>query len=129
MYSEEILKHFLKPQNVGSIEDADGFGVGHGGEKCPEDLAHFWIRVEGDRLVEVKHHTRGCPVAIAASSVTAVMATGKTLQEALEIREKEVAQALGDMPERKLDSIVGPRALRAAIEDYLAKSKGEKRKT
>ncbi|MBC7261618.1 MAG: iron-sulfur cluster assembly scaffold protein [Chloroflexi bacterium] len=121
MYSTEILKHFQKPQHVGSIENADGFGVGHGGAKCPEDLAHFWIRVEGNRLVEVKHRTRGCPVAIAASSATAVMATGKTVEEALQITEDKVAQVLGEMPERKLDSIVGPRALRAAIEDYLTK--------
>lgn len=123
MYSAEILKHFQKPQNVGSIENADGFGIGHGGDKCPEDLVHFWIRVEGDRLVEVKHRTRGCPVAIAASSATTVMATGKTIEEALQITEDKVAQALGEMPERKLDSIVGPRALRAAIDDYMAKRK------
>lgn len=129
MYSAEILKHFQKPQNVGSIENADGFGIGHGGEKCPEDLAHFWIRVEGDRLVEVKHRTRGCPVAIAASSMTAMMAQGKTLQEAQQITEGKVAQALGEMPERKLDSIVGPRALRAAIEDYLANMESVTRKT
>nr|MBC7245554.1 iron-sulfur cluster assembly scaffold protein [Chloroflexota bacterium] len=123
MYSTEILKHFQHPQNVGSIENADGFGIGHGGDKCPEDVAHFWIRVEGDRLIEVKHRTRGCPVAIAASSATTVMATGQTIEEALQITEDKVAQALGEMPERKLDSIVGPRALRAAIEDYLAKRK------
>jgi len=122
MYNERILQHFQNPHNVGDIRDADGFGKGSGGEHCPEDLAYFWIRVEGDRLVEVKQKTRGCPVAIAASSVTGVLAEGKTLQEAERITEEAVAAVLGDMPERKLDSIVGPRALQAAIADYRAKS-------
>ena len=118
MYSEEILKHFQDPQNVGAIEDADGFGEGHGGDKCPEDLTHFWIRVVDGVIVEVKQRTRGCPVAIAASSVTSVLARGKTVDQAQQISEKEVAAALGEMPERKLDSIVGPKALHAAIADY-----------
>ncbi len=118
MYSEEILKHFQNPQNVGAMEDADGFGQGTGGKKCPEDVAHFWIRVTQGRIAEVKQKTRGCPVAIAASSLTSVLAEGKTLEEAQQITEEKVAQVLGEMPERKLDSIVGPRALQAAIADY-----------
>ena len=122
MYSDEIIKHFQDPQNVGAIENADGFGEGHGGDKCPEDLSHFWIRVRDGRIVEVKQKTRGCPVAIAASSVTSVLAEGKTLEQAEQISEKDVAEALGEMPERKLDSIVGPKALRAAIADYHKRS-------
>lgn len=121
MYSEEILKHFQNPQNVGAIDNADGFGKGTGGEKCPEDVAYFWIRVAQGRIVEVRQKTRGCPVAIAASSLTSVLAEGKTLEEARRITEEKVAQVLGEMPERKLDSIVGPRALQAAIEDYQVK--------
>ena len=124
MYSEEVLEHFADPQNVGSLEDADGFGVGSGGENCPEDLAHFWIRVSNGRIAKVKQKTRGCPVAIAASSATSLLAQGRTLEEARQITEEEVALALGDMPERKLDSIVGPRALRAAIDDYLGRHGG-----
>jgi len=120
MYSAEVIKHFQQPQNVGSIENADGFGEGHGGEKCPEDLAHFWIRVVDGRIVEVKQKTRGCPVAIAASSVTSVLAMDKTVEEALQITEERVAEVLGELPERKLDSIVGPVALRAAIAHYRA---------
>jgi NifU-like protein involved in Fe-S cluster formation len=123
MYSDQILKHFQDPQCVGAMENADGFGQSTGGEKCPEDLAHFWIRVVDGRVVEVKQRTRGCPVAIAASSVTAALAQEKTVREAMKITEEQVAQLLGDMPERKLDSIVGPRALQAAIADYLARSK------
>ena len=126
MYSEKILQHFQNPHNVGEIKDADGLGKATGGEHCPEDLAYFWIRVDGDRLVEVKQKTRGCPVAIAASSVTGALAEGKTVQEAEQISEQVVAAALGEMPERKLDSSVGPRALQAAIADFRAKAVTEK---
>jgi nitrogen fixation NifU-like protein len=124
MYGDEILKHFQNPQCVGAIEEADGFGQAAGGEQCPEDVAHFWIRVVDGRVVEVKQRTRGCPVAIAASSMTAVLAQDKTVHDALLITEGQVALLLGEMPERKLDSIVGPRALHAAVEDYLARRAG-----
>jgi nitrogen fixation NifU-like protein len=122
VYSDEILQHFQHPHNVGEIVGADGFGQATGGEHCPEDLAYFWIKVDGERLVEVKQKTRGCPVAIAASSVTGLLAEGKTLQEAESITTETVAALLGDMPERKLDSIVGPKALQAAVADYRAKA-------
>jgi nitrogen fixation NifU-like protein len=122
MYSDQILQHFQHPHNVGEIAEADGFGTATGGERCPEDLAYFWIRVDGDRLAEVKQKTRGCPVAIAASSVTCALAEGKTLPEAERITTEVVAGQLGEMPERKLDSIVGPKALQAAIADYRART-------
>jgi len=121
MYSDKILQHFMNPHNVGEIANADGFGKATGGEHCPEDLAYFWIRVDGERLAEVRQKTRGCPVAIAASSVTGALAEGKTLEEAEHISTEAVAALLGDMPDRKLDSIVGPKALQAAIADYRAK--------
>jgi nitrogen fixation NifU-like protein len=126
MYSEKILQHFQHPHNVGEIARADGFGKATGGEHCPEDLAYFWIRVEGERLAEVKQKTRGCPVAIAASSATGFLAEGKTLQEAERITSEVVAALLGEMPERKLDSIVGPKALQAAIADYRARTATKK---
>jgi len=118
LYSEEVLEHFRNPQNVGAIEDADGFGQAGGGPKCPEDVTYFWIRVSDGRLVEVKHKTMGCPVAIASSSITSAMAEGKTIQEALSITPQDVIEALGGIPERKMDSNLGLRALRRAIENY-----------
>ena len=123
MYSKQILEHFRNPRNVGKIENADGFGEAGDGPHCPEDLACFWIRVADGRIAEVKHKTLGCPVAIAASSMTSVMAQGKTLTEALQITPEMVAQALGGIPERKADSTVGPEALRQAIADYWARRK------
>jgi nitrogen fixation NifU-like protein len=124
MYSEKVLEHFLDPQNVGTIENAEGFGKGSGAPGCPEDVAYLWIRVVGDRIVEVKHKTLGCPVAIAASSMTSVMTEGKTLAEALQITEETVVQALGGIPERKADSIVAVEALHQAIADCQAKGDG-----
>lgn len=123
MYSEQILDHFRNPRNVGSIENTDGFGKAGGGPHCPEDLAYFWIRVANGRIVEAKHKTLGCPVAIAASSMTSVMAEGKTLAEALQITPEKVAEALGGIPERKADSTVGPEALRQAIAEYQTRRK------
>jgi nitrogen fixation NifU-like protein len=73
--------------------------------------------VSDGRLVEVKHKTMGCPVAIASSSITSVMAEGKTIQEALNITPQAVVEALGGVPERKMDSNLGPHALRRAIEN------------
>ena len=122
MYSKPVLEHFQRPQNVGEIKDADGFGKATGGEHCPEDLAHFWIKVSEGRIVEIRQKTRGCPVAIAASSVTTTLAIGKTLEEAESLSLESVAQQLGELPERKLDSIVGPKALKAAIADYRARA-------
>ena len=123
MYSEQILKHFQQPRNVGQIDNADGFGQASGGEHCPEDLAYFWIRVQGGRIAEVRQKTRGCPVAIAASSITTVLAEGKSLDEALRISSADVVKALGEVPDRKLDSIVGPQALHAAVENYRARQR------
>ncbi len=121
MYSKEVLEHFVNPRNVGQIDQADGFGQANGGGDCPEDLAHFWIRVVDGRIAEVKQKTRGCPVAIAASSLTSELADGKTLDEAQQITDLQVSEALGEVSDRKLDSIVGPRALKAAIADYASK--------
>jgi len=121
MYTQKVIEHFLHPRHVGTIENADGFGKAGGGPRCPEDLAYVWIRVARGRIVEIKHKTLGCPVAIAASSVTCEMAQGKTLAEALQITPEVVIEALGGVPERKADSTVGPKALHKAIADYQAK--------
>jgi len=121
MYSKKVLEHFLHPRHVGTIGNADGFGKAGGGPRCPDDLAYFWIRVTDGRIAEVRHKTLGCPVAIAASSMTSAMAQGRTLTEALQITPEIVAEALGGISERKADSTVGLEALRRAIADYRAK--------
>jgi len=98
VYSKQILEHFRNPRNVGKVENADGFGEAGGGPHCPEDLACFWIRVADGRIAEVKHKTLGCPVAIAASSMTSVMAQGETLTEALQIHARDGGAGTGWHP-------------------------------
>ncbi|HUW08349.1 MAG TPA: iron-sulfur cluster assembly scaffold protein, partial [Anaerolineae bacterium] len=117
------MEHFLRPRHVGTIQNPDGYGEAGGGARCPEDLAHVRIRVAGGRLVEVKHKTLGCPVAIAASSLTCEMALGRTLAQAWEITRESIIEALGDMPEHKTDSVVAPAALQRAIADYQQKER------
>lgn len=126
MYSEQVLTHFKDPKNVGVIEDPDGKGRAGGGPKCPEDLAYVWIRVKDGRIIDIKHKTQGCPFAIASSSVTTEMAKGKRIEEAFEMEREVVAKALGEIPTRKLDSIVAPGALRKAILDYRSRQSDEK---
>lgn len=118
MYSEKVLEYFIHPSSVGTIENADGFGQAGGGPHCPEDVAYIWIQVENGRIVDARHKTIGCPVAIAASCMTCDLAKGKLLEEALEITPEQVAGELGGIPEDKKDSSVGPLALQKAIADY-----------
>lgn len=127
MYSEEVLAHFKDPKNVGVIENPDGKGKAGGDPKCPEDLAYIWIRVEDGLIEDVKHKTQGCPFAIASSSVTTEMVKGKSLEEAIQIDREVVAKTLGEIPARKLDSIVAPQALKKAVSDYQSRQSDEKR--
>lgn len=120
IYTPTLLEHFSEPRHVGVLQDSDAFGQGGGGPRCPEDMAHVWIKVRDGRIVDIAHRTMGCPVAIASSSMTCTLALGKTLEEALEIDRQAVVEALGGVPDRKLDSIVAPAGLRQAIESYRA---------
>lgn len=117
-YTSTVMEHFANPRHVGTLEEADAVGQGGGGPRCPEDMAHVWIRVEGGRIAEIRHKTMGCPVAISSSSITCTLAEGRTLEEAMEITPEVVNEALGGVPEGKVDSIVAPEALHRAIEAY-----------
>jgi len=123
-YSEKVMDHFLNPRNVGKIEDADG--IGEVGNPVCGDMMTFYIKVKDNRIVDVKFQTFGCGAAIAVSSMVSEMAKGKTIEEALKITNKKVAEELGGLPKNKLHcSNLGADALRKAIEDYL-KKKGKK---
>jgi len=120
MYSEKVMDHFMHPRNVGTIEDADG--VGEVGNPVCGDMMTFYIKVNGDRLDDVKFQTFGCGAAIAVSSMVSEMAMGKTLDEAMEITNRAVADELEGLPTNKLHcSNLGADALHKAIEDYRAK--------
>ncbi|NTU49093.1 MAG: Fe-S cluster assembly scaffold protein NifU [Syntrophobacteraceae bacterium] len=117
MYSEKVMEHFSNPRNVGEMGDADG--IGEVGNPVCGDMMTFYIRVEGDRIVDVKFKTFGCVAAISVSSMVSEMAKGKTLSEARAITNKSVAEALDGLPKEKLHcSNLGAEALTKAIEDY-----------
>jgi nitrogen fixation protein NifU and related proteins len=117
MYSEKVMEHFSNPKNVGEIKDADG--IGEVGNPVCGDMMSFYIKVEDDRIVDVKFKTFGCVAAISVSSMVSEMAMGKTLQEAKLITNKDVAEALQGLPKEKMHcSNLGAEALSKAIEDY-----------
>ncbi|MCL4370987.1 MAG: Fe-S cluster assembly scaffold protein NifU [Chloroflexi bacterium] len=121
MYSDLVMEHFSNPRNVGEIADADGVGV-EGNPVCG-DVMKIYIRVQGGRIADVKFKTFGCGAAIATSSMVTEMVKGKTLDEAMEISNRAVAEALGGLPPVKMHcSNLAADALHRAIEDYKSKN-------
>jgi len=121
-YSEKVMQHFMNPHNVGEIKGADG--IGEIGNPVCGDMMTFYIKVKDNRLDDVKFKTFGCGAAIAVSSMVSDIAKGKTLEEALKITNKDVANELGGLPKNKMHcSNLGADALHAAIKDYIKKTK------
>ena len=117
MYSEKVMEHFTNPRNVGEISDADG--VGTVGNPVCGDVMKIFIKVEDDHLEDIKFKTFGCGAAIATSSMVTEMAKGRSLEEALKISNKTVAEALDGLPPQKMHcSNLAADALHAAIEDF-----------
>ncbi len=124
MYSERVIDHFSNPRNAGAIEDADG--IGEVGNPVCGDMMTFYIKVNDDKLTDVKFKTFGCVAAIAVSSIVSEMAKNKTLKEAKAITRKAVAQALDGLPKEKMHcSNLGAKALAEAIRDYEEKKSGK----
>src|SRR4030043_2300454 len=121
IYSEKVMDHFMHPRNVGEIAEADG--VGEVGNPICGDMMTFYIKVKDNRLEDVKFQTFGCGAAIAVSSMTSEMAKGKTLEEAVKITPRLVAQELEGLPKNKFHcSNLGAQALTKAIRDYATKN-------
>ncbi len=124
VYSEKVIDHFMNPRNVGEIENPDG--VGEVGNPVCGDMMTFNIKVKNNRLDDVKFKTFGCGAAIAVSSMVSEMAKGKTLEEAMKITPRSVADELEGLPKQKFHcSNLGAQALNKAIQDYLNKKKKE----
>ncbi len=122
-YSEKVMEHFRNPRNVGEMENPDG--IGHVGNPVCGDIMELYIKVENNTIVDAKFMTFGCGAAIATSSMVTEMVKGKSIEEALEISNRAVAEALGGLPPIKMHcSVLAEEALRSAIEDYLSKSRG-----
>ncbi|WP_350343554.1 Fe-S cluster assembly scaffold protein NifU [Proteinivorax tanatarense] len=122
MYTEKVMDHFQNPRNVGEIEDADGVGE-VGNVKCG-DIMRIYLKVEDNVIKDIKFRTFGCGAAIATSSVITEMAVDKTIDEALELTNKQVAEELGGLPPVKMHcSNLAADALKTAIEDYKKNNK------
>ena len=114
------MDHFQNPRNVGEISDADG--VGEVGNAVCGDIMKIYLKVADDRIADVKFKTFGCGAAIATSSMVTELVKGKTLDEALQITNRAVAEALDGLPPQKMHcSNLAADALHKAIEDYRAK--------
>jgi nitrogen fixation NifU-like protein len=100
MYSEKVMDHFMNPRNVGEIKDADGIGE-VGNARCG-DIMKVYIKVENDIITDVKFKTFGCGAAIATSSISTELIKGKSIDEALKITNKSVAEALDGLPPVKM---------------------------
>jgi|SRR3990170_555625 len=122
MYSDLVMEHFRSPRNVGEIPDADG--VGMVGNPVCGDVMKMMIKVRDDRIADIKFQTFGCGAAIATSSIATEIVKGKTLEEALSLSNKAVAEALGGLPPAKMHcSNLAADAIHKAIEDYRNKVK------
>ena len=121
LYSEKVMDHFKNPRNVGEIENADGIGE-VGNVKCG-DIMKIYIKVEDGLLTDVKFKTFGCGSAIASSSMATEMIKGKSIEDALELTNKAVVEALDGLPAHKVHcSVLAEEAVKAAIKDYYEKN-------
>ncbi len=124
MYTEKVMEHFMNPRNWGRMENPDG--VGKVGNPVCGDVMWIYIKVKDGRIVDVSFETFGCVAAIATTSVVTEMVKGKTIEEALKITNKMVAEALGGLPPVKMHcSLLAEQGIKAAIEDYLKKKEDE----
>jgi len=123
-YSTRVMEHFANPHNVGEIPDADG--IGDVGNPVCGDIMRMYIKVKDGRIVDAKFKTFGCGAAIATSSMATDLVKGKTIEEALAITNKAVAEALGGLPPVKMHcSVLAEEALHKAVDDYLKKTTGK----
>ncbi len=121
MYTEKVMEHFTNPRNVGEIEDASGVGT-VGNAKCG-DIMKVFLKIEDNIIQDAKFKTFGCGAAVATSSMATEIIIGKTIEEALNITNKTVMEALGGLPTNKVHcSCLAEEALRAALWDYAEKN-------
>lgn len=122
MYSEKVMDHFQHPRNVGEIENASGVGT-VGNAKCG-DIMRIFLDIDDDEVIrDCKFKTFGCGAAVATSSMATELVKGKTVQEALEVTNKAVMEALDGLPPVKVHcSLLAEEAIHAALWDYAEKN-------
>jgi len=122
MYSQKVIEHFMCPQNAYSMPDANAQGT-FGDPSCGDAVILF-LKVQDNYIQEISYLVFGCCASIATSSITSVLAKGKSLEEALNITEEDVIKALDGLPETKVHcSNLGVSALRKAIDNYYSNNK------
>ena len=114
LYSEKVMDHFRNPRNLGKMDDADGIGE-VGNAKCG-DIMKMYIKVKDGIIEDVKFNTFGCGSAIASSSMATEMIKGKSIDDALELSNKAVVEALDGLPTHKIHCSV------LAVKDYYDKN-------
>ncbi len=122
MYSEKVMEHFNNPRNVGEVENPSGTGT-VGNPACG-DIMKLTIKVEGDKIEDIKFKTFGCGAAIATSSMVTELVKGRSISEAENVTNEAVAEALDGLPPLKMHcSNLAADALHAALEDYKKQQK------
>ena len=121
LYSDKVMDHFQNPRNVGKLEDASGVGE-VGNAKCG-DIMRMYIKVEDGIIVDCKFNTFGCGSAIATSSMATELIKGKPIEEALQLSNQAVVEALDGLPAHKIHcSVLAEEAVKAAVKDYYDKN-------
>ncbi len=122
-YSDKVMDHFMHPRNVGEIEDASATGT-VGNAKCG-DIMKVYLKIENDVIVDAKFKTFGCGSAIATSSMATEMIIGKSIDDALNLTNKAVAEALDGLPPVKMHcSLLAEQAVKAALKEYYEENGG-----
>ncbi|MCI8485644.1 MAG: Fe-S cluster assembly scaffold protein NifU [Clostridia bacterium] len=120
MYSEKVKDYFYNPRNVGEIKDADG--IGEVGNPACGDIMKIYLKIKEDIIIDAKFKTFGCGAAIATSSMATELIKGKTIDDALNITNKVVVDALDGLPPSKLHcSLLAEESIRLAIINYFKK--------
>jgi nitrogen fixation NifU-like protein len=121
MYSKTVMEHFKHPRNVGTIENADG--IGQVGNPVCGDIMKIYLKIKDDKIEDVKFETFGCGSAIASSSMATELIKGKSIDEAVELSNKAVVEALGGLPPIKIHcSVLAEQAVKSALYDYSQKT-------
>lgn len=122
MYTAKVMDHFTNPRNMGEIENASGVGT-VGNAKCGDIMRMYLDIDEKDIIQDVKFKTFGCGAAVATSSMATELVKGKTVQEALQVTNKAVMDALDGLPAVKIHcSLLAEEAIHAALWDYAEKN-------
>jgi nitrogen fixation NifU-like protein len=121
-YNRMVMEHFTNPRNIGEMTEGETDGFALLGDPSCGDQLKLWIKVQDNKIMDIKFKCFGCPGAIATSSMLTVLAKGKTIEQAKKLTDNDVIRALGGIPEvKKHCSLMGVNALHHAISDYESK--------